>query len=31
MNILKSPKGGPLGVVEDLVVKKEYQKRGAVH
>ena len=31
MDILKSPKGGPLGVVEDLVVKKEYQKRGAVH
>ena len=31
MDILKSPKGGPLGIVVDMVVKKEYQKRGAVH
>ena len=31
MSILKSPKGGPLGIVKDLVVKKEFQKRGAVH
>ena len=31
MDILKSPKGGPLGVVNDLVIKKEYQKRGMVH
>ena len=28
MSILKSPKGG---IVKDLVVKKEFQKRGAVH
>lgn len=31
MNILCSDKGGPLGVVQDKVVKKEYQRRGAVH
>ena len=31
MSILKSPKGGPLGIVKDLVVKKKFQKRGAVH
>lgn len=31
MSILKSPNGGPLGVVKDSVVKKEYQRRGAVH
>ena len=31
MDILKAPKGGPLGIVEDMIVKKEYQKRGAVH
>ena len=31
MSILRSPDGGPLGVVKDSVVKKEYQRRGAVH
>ena len=32
MHILKNRnKGGPLGVVEDLVTNKEYQKKGAVH
>ena len=31
MSILKSPKGGPLGIVKDLVVKKEFQERGTVH
>ena len=31
MSILKSPEGGPLGIVEDLIMKKEYQRRGAVH
>ena len=30
MNLLKSD-DGPLGQVEELVIKKEYQKRGAVH
>ena len=27
MNILRSPEGGPLGVVTDSIVKKEYQRR----
>ena len=31
MSILRSPDGGPLGVVQDSVIKKEYQRRGAVH
>ena len=31
MSILRSPQGGPLGVVEDFIIKKEYQRRGAVH
>lgn len=31
MSILRSPTGGPLGIVEDLIMKKEYQRRGAVH
>ena len=31
MSILCSDQGGPLGVVQDKVVKKEYQRRGAVH
>ena len=31
MNILRSPEGGPLGVVTDSIIKKEYQRRGAVH
>ena len=31
MSILRADEGGPLGVVEDLVVKKEYQRRGSVH
>jgi hypothetical protein len=31
MSILCSDEGGPLGIVQDKVVKKEYQRRGAVH
>ena len=31
MNILRSPEGGPLRVVVDSIIKKEYQRRGAVH
>lgn len=31
MDIITHPDGGPLGVMEDFVWKKEYQKRGAVH
>ena len=31
MSILRSSEGGPLGVVTDSIVKKEYQRRGAVH
>ena len=31
MSILRSPEGGPLGKVTDSIVKKEYQRRGAVH
>ena len=31
MNILRSPEGGPLGLVTDSIVKKEYQRRGAIH
>ena len=31
MSILRDPQGGPLGVVTESVVKKEYQRRGAVH
>ena len=31
MNILCSDQRGPLGIVQDKVVKKEYQQRGAVH
>ena len=31
MSILRSPKGGPLGVVTDSIIKKEYQHRGAIH
>ena len=31
MNILCSDEGGPLGIIQDNVVKKEYQRRGAVH
>ena len=31
LNILRSPEGGPLGVVTDSIIKKEYQCRGAVH
>ena len=30
MNILRSPEGGPLGVVTDSVIKKEYQRRDAL-
>ena len=30
MNILRSPERGPLGVVTDSIVKKEYQCRGVV-
>lgn len=31
MNILRSSEGGPLGVVTDCIIKKEYQRRGAIH
>ena len=31
MSILRSPEGGPLGRVVDSIIKKEYQRRGAVH
>ena len=31
MDIVRATDGGPFGVVTDLVVKKEYEKRGAVH
>ena len=31
MNILCSDEGGSLGIIQDKVVKKEYQWRGAVH
>ena len=31
MNILCSDEGGSLGIIQDKVVKKEYQRRGAVH
>ena len=29
-SIMRSPEGGPLGVVTDSIVKKEYQHRGAI-
>ena len=28
---MRSPEGGTLGVVTDSIVKKEYQRRGAIH
>lgn len=31
MNILCADEGGPLGAIQDKVVKKEYQRRGAIH
>ena len=31
MSILKSEQGGPLELVEESIMKKEYQRRGAVH